>query len=210
VPRRIESHDIAGPAGRLEALLEEPEDAAPRIAVLVCHPHPLFGGTLHNKVVYRIARGLRKTGAVVLRFNFRGVSRSEGEHAHGVGEIEDARAALEWLRERYPDLPFALAGFSFGSRVITRLGCSLAGAEWLLACGFPSRHGPAEYLEACAVPKTFVQSTHDQYAPRAEFEGHYEQFAEPKKLIWVEAKDHFFAGALDEFEQAIVATNGGA
>ena len=206
MPRRIESYDIPGPAGRLEALLEEPEEGAPRIAVLVCHPHPLFGGTLHNKVVYRIARGLRKTGAVVVRFNFRGVGRSEGEHAHGIGEIEDARAGLAWLRERYPDLPFALAGFSFGSRVITRLGCSMEGASWLMACGFPTRHGAADYLETCAVPKIFIQSSNDQYGPRAEFEEHYARFAEPKKLFWVEAQDHFFAGALDEFERIVLSS----
>jgi alpha/beta superfamily hydrolase len=203
VPRRIESHDIAGPAGRLEAVLEEPEDGAPRIAALVCHPHPLFGGTLHNKVVYRIARGLRRSGAVVLRFNFRGVGRSEGEHGRLEGEIEDARAALGWLRARYPALPFGLAGFSFGARVVTRLGCAIDGASWLLACGFPTRYGTAEYLENCAIPKTFIQSTNDQYAPRAEFEEHYVRFAEPKKLVWVEAGDHFFAGALDQFEKEI-------
>jgi alpha/beta superfamily hydrolase len=203
VPRRIESHDIAGPAGRLEALLEEPEDGAPRLAVLVCHPHPLGGGTLHNKVVYRIARASRNAGMVVLRFNFRGVGRSEGEHAHLVGEIEDARAALAWLRARYPELPYALAGFSFGSRVITQLGCSAAGARWLLACGYPTKYGKSDHLDRCTVPKIFVQSTNDQYAPRGEFEEQYAGFAEPKKLVWVEAGDHFFAGALDQFENEI-------
>ncbi len=86
-------------------------EGEPRAAALVCHPHPLFGGTLHNKVVYRTARALRNSGHVVLRFNFRGVGNSQGEHAHGVGEIEDARAALDWLRARYPDLPYLLAGF---------------------------------------------------------------------------------------------------
>ncbi len=111
------------PPGALEALLEEPDHREPRMAAVVCHPHPLYGGTMHNKVVYRLARGLRAPGIVVLRFNFRGVGASEGEHAHLEGEIEDARAALAWLRARYPDLPYALAGFSFGSRVITRLGC---------------------------------------------------------------------------------------
>src|SRR5579884_3340595 len=120
MPRRIESLFIAGPAGRLEALLEEPEEA-PAQACLVCHPHPLYSGTMHNKVVYRLARGFRRSGAVVLRFNFRGVSQSEGVYDHGVGEVEDARAALGFLRERYPDLPFSLAGFSFGSRVILKL-----------------------------------------------------------------------------------------
>ena len=87
MPRRIESHFLAGPAGRLEALLEEPEDREPRMAALVCHPHPLYGGTMHNKVVYRMARGLRRSGLVVLRFNFRGVGNSEGEHGQLTGEI---------------------------------------------------------------------------------------------------------------------------
>lgn len=205
MPRRIESHDIPGPAGRLEALLEEPEHGNPRMAALVCHPHPQFGGTMHNKVVYRIARGLRQAGLVVLRFNFRGVGRSEGEHAHLEGEIEDARAALGWLRARYPELPFALAGFSFGARAITRLGCETDGASWLLACGLPTRYGASEYLETCAVPKIFIQSTNDQYGPRAEFEQHYARFAPPKKLVWVEAADHFFAGALDRFEEIVLS-----
>src|SRR5438445_9051966 len=129
------------------------------MCALVCHPHPLYGGAMHNKVVYRMARGLRRAGAVVLRFNFRGVGRSQGVHGHLTGEIEDCRAALAWLRDRYPGLPFALAGFSFGARVITRLGCELAadvpGAapriapRWLLAAGFPTRMGGAEYLEPC-------------------------------------------------------------
>ena len=120
--RRIESHFIAGPAGRLESLLEEPEDREPTEACLVCHPHPLFGGTMHNKVVYRLARGLRKAGGVVLRFNFRGVNLSEGTHDEGAGEVEDARTALAFLRERYPELPYSLAGFSFGSRIALRRG----------------------------------------------------------------------------------------
>src|ERR1700722_4769606 len=121
--RKIESLFLSGPAGRLEALLEEPDQAPPREAALVCHPHPQHGGTMHNKVVYRIARGLRRAGAVVLRFNYRGVNLSEGEYDHGEGELKDARAALAYLRERYPDLPFTLAGFSFGSRIALRLAC---------------------------------------------------------------------------------------
>ena len=200
--RRIESHEIAGPAGRLEGLLEEPEHAAPHIAAVLCHPHPLFGGTMHNKVVFRIARGLRRAGAVVLRFNFRGVGRSQGEHGNLTGEIEDARAALEWLRGRYPELPFALAGFSFGARAITRLGCSIRGAQWLLAAGFPTTLGAAEYLEDCTVPKYFLQSTNDQFGPRADFERNYVRWAEPKRLEWIESADHFFAGALEKLEDA--------
>ena len=207
MPRRIESHWIAGPAGRLEAILEEPEDGEPRQAVVLCHPHPLYGGTMHNKVVYRIARGLRSAGSVVLRFNFRGVSQSEGEHAHGEGEIDDADAAIAWMRERYPGLPFALAGFSFGARVITRLGCTLEDASWLLAAGFPTRHGSTEYLEACSKPKVFIQSTHDQYGPRPELDALFARLPEPKRLVWVESEDHFFAGGLEALEKAAAQTH---
>ncbi|HEY1337644.1 MAG TPA: alpha/beta fold hydrolase [Bryobacteraceae bacterium] len=202
--RRIESHFIEGPAGRLEALLEEPENAEPRLAALVCHPHPVYGGTMHNKVVYRIARGLRRTGIAVLRFNFRGVGQSAGEHGNLLGEIEDARAVLAWLRARYPQLPYALAGFSFGSRVITRLGCEAEGARFLLAAGFPTRYGPADYLERCRVPKNFIQSTHDQYGPKPELEAMFATWAEPKRLEWIECSDHFFADGLDALEEAVV------
>ncbi|HEV3201809.1 MAG TPA: alpha/beta fold hydrolase [Bryobacteraceae bacterium] len=201
--RRIESHWVPGPVGRLEALLEEPEDQEPRVAAVVCHPHPLHGGTMHNKVVYRIGRGLRRAGAIVLRFNFRGAGASEGEHAHLTGEIEDARAALAWLRDRYPALPFALAGFSFGARVITRLGCEMEGARWLMAAGFPTQYGSTEYFERCRAPKIIIQSTHDQYGARAEIEALYERLPEPKELIWIEAADHFFAGGLDDLEARV-------
>jgi alpha/beta superfamily hydrolase len=206
VARRIESLYLAGPAGRLEALLEEPEDAAPRLCAVVCHPHPLYGGTMHNKVVYRLARGLRRAGAVVLRFNFRGVAGSAGEHGHMEGEIEDARAALAWLCERYPALPYALAGFSFGSRVVVRLGCESAGAAFLMAAGFPTSWGQPVHLESCAAPKIFIQSTQDQFGPRAELEAMFERFAGPKELHWIESTDHFFAGGLDALEERVKAS----
>jgi hypothetical protein len=207
VARRIESLSLAGPAGRVEALLEEPEHAAARLCAVVCHPHPLYGGTMHNKVVYRLARGLRRAGIVVLRFNFRGVGASAGKHAHMEGEIEDARAALAWLRQRYPALPYALAGFSFGSRVITRLGCEAAGATFLMAAGFPTRWGSPDYLETCAAPKIFIQSTQDPYGPRAELEAMYERFAAPKQLHWIAAADHFFSGALDALEAQVKSSS---
>src|SRR5271170_5870988 len=162
MPRRIESLFIDGPAGKLEALLEEPEDREPRHAVLVCHPHPQYGGTMHNKVVYRIARGLRRAGAVVLRFNYRGVNLSEGKYADGIGETEDARAALALLRSRYPGLPFSLAGFSFGSRIILRLGCETPGPSRLIAAGFPANLSDSASLGRCPVPRVFVVGTHDQ------------------------------------------------
>jgi alpha/beta superfamily hydrolase len=205
MPRRIEACLLDGPAGKLEALLDVPEEAAPGAIALVSHPHPLFGGSMHNKVVYRVARALRSSGYAVLRFNFRGVGKSQGRHDLGVGEIEDARAALDWLRSRYPGLPYTLAGFSFGSRVILSLGCALPDAERLIALGFPAKRDPVGMLAECTVPKVFIQSTHDEYGPRAEMEAFYAQVAEPKRLIWVEAEDHFFAGGLDELERQVVA-----
>jgi uncharacterized protein len=203
MPRRIESLFIQGPAGRLEALLEEPEDQAPREAVLVCHPHPQFGGTMHNKVVYRIARGMRRAGAVALRFNYRGVNLSEGTYDNSIGELEDARAALEFLRSRYAELPFSLAGFSFGSRIILKLGCEAAGASRLIAVGFPAGDAASRSLGSCEIPRVFIQSTNDQFGPRAAMESYFGSLKDPKELIWVEARDHFFAEGLDEFEEAV-------
>jgi alpha/beta superfamily hydrolase len=196
--RKIESLFVPGPAGRLEALLEEPEDAAPREAALVCHPHPQHGGTMHNKVVYRIARGLRSTGSVVLRFNYRGVNLSEGDYAEGEGELEDARAALDYLRERYPALPFTVAGFSFGSRIALRLGCGIA--RRVIAVGFPTFYRDKSSLDTCTTPRVFIQSTHDQFGSVEEIEAIVRPLPEPKQLHLIEARDHFFAGALDALE----------
>jgi hypothetical protein len=210
MPRRIESHFIAGPAGRLEALLEEPDDRDPIYAALVCHPHPLYGGTMHNKVAYRLARGLRAAGAVVLRFNFRGVNLSEGRHDNGAGEIDDARVALEWLRQRYPDLPYLLAGFSFGSRVIQQLACPAVGAKLLIAAGFPVLHSDPEPYRTCAVPRVFLQSTNDQFGPRAAFQEFFDSLAGDNRLIFIESKDHFFVDALDPFERAVSGILGSA
>ena len=207
MPRKIESLFLEGPAGRLEALLEEPEHGEPREAALVCHPHPQHGGTMHNKVVYRIARGLRSAGSAVLRFNYRGVNLSEGEYAHGEGELEDARVALAYLRGRYPALPFTLAGFSFGSRIVLRLGCEGIGARRVIAVGFPTTYKDRTFLEGCAVPRVFIQSTRDQYGPISELEPLVASLPEPKKVILVEGQDHFFAGALDELERKIADLN---
>jgi uncharacterized protein len=210
MPRRIESLFIEGPVGKLEALLEEPDDQAPRLAVLVCHPHPQHGGTMHNKVVYRIARGLRRAGAVVLRFNYRGVNLSEGQYAQGTGEREDTRAALSSLRSRYPELPFALAGFSFGSRIILKLGCELSHEPLcLIAVGFPARQTESFELGTCHHRRVFIQSTNDEFGPRTAMQQYFDHLMGPKELLWVEARDHFFAGALDQFEATVLTVGQG-
>jgi len=203
--RRIESLFLPGPAGRLEALLEEPSAATG--AALLCHPHPQYGGTMHNKVVYRIARGLRHAGHVVLRFNYRGVNLSEGGYAHGDGELEDARAALDILRGRYPGLPLTLAGFSFGARIVLRLACGAAnretGVSRVIAAGLPTAYAGRSNLEGCTIPRVFVQSTRDEYGPVEELRRVVETLPEPKQLILVDAQDHFFAGSLDKLEETI-------
>jgi alpha/beta superfamily hydrolase len=200
--RRIESLFLSGPAGRLEALLEEPEEEPLREAALVCHPHPQHGGTMHNKVVYRVARGLRRSGAVVLRFNYRGVNLSEGSYANGEGELEDGRTALAYLRERYPDLPFTLAGFSFGSRIALRLACEKdSGARRVVAVGFPVAYKDTAGLENCTLPRVFIQSTNDQFGSVDDLTALVAKLPEPKRLVLVEASDHFFAGALDKLEE---------
>jgi alpha/beta superfamily hydrolase len=199
--RKIESLFLPGPAGRLEALLEEPEDAAPVEAALVCHPHPQHGGTMHNKVVYRIARGLRAAGGVVLRFNYRGVNLSEGRYGDGEGELEDAHAALNYLRTRYPGLPFTVAGFSFGSRIALRLGCGIA--RRVIAVGFPASYRDKAGLDTCITPRIFVQSTRDQFGSVEQIESIVAALPEPKQLHLIDAQDHFFAGALDALEETI-------
>lgn len=210
MPRRIETFFLAGPAGRLEAILEEPEHQEPVEAALVCHPHPQHGGTMHNKVVYRLARGLRKTGCVVLRFNYRGVNLSEGEYDHGHGEVDDARTGLNELRTRYPHLPVALAGFSFGSRVALRLAASgdpagrVIAARRVIAVGFPTKYPNRDYVREVRASKFFIQSTHDEYGPRPDMQEFFDSLPEPKHLSWVEAGDHFFRDNLDGYEAEII------
>jgi alpha/beta superfamily hydrolase len=200
--RKIESLFIDGPAGRLEALLEAPEEA-PREVALVCHPHPQHGGTMHNKVVYRIARGLRRAGAVTLRFNYRGVNLSAGQYAEGEGELDDARAALDYVRSRYPDLPCTLAGFSFGSRIVLRLAEErVSTTRRVIPVGFPDRYRDLTDFDM-PIPRIFIQSTHDEFGPLESIRSLVDSLTEPKRLILVEAQDHFFAGGLDQLEKEI-------
>jgi alpha/beta superfamily hydrolase len=191
---------IPGPTGKLEALLEEPEYGAPVEAALVCHPHPAFGGSMHNKVVFRLARALRRAGAVVLRFNFRGVNQSEGSYSGGIGELEDARCALGWLRERYPKLSTTLAGFSFGAGIALQLALSPEGLRRVIAAGLPARFTTAVDLSNCLIPKIFIQSSHDEFGSVEELRSFVGQLPEPKSLHVIEAADHFFTGALDDLE----------
>jgi alpha/beta superfamily hydrolase len=202
----IRSFFLEGAAGRLEALLNVGSQTATHAAV-VCHPHPLFGGTLHNKVVFHAMKALHSFGYPVLRFNFRGTGLSEGEHANGTGEVEDVRAALDWLEREYA-LPLIFAGFSFGAAVGLRAAYNDERVEELIALGLPAvpienRVYEFEFLRDCAKPKLFVSGARDQFAPPGKLEALVESFAEPKKLVRIEAGDHFFEGRLREMRETV-------
>ena len=160
----IRSLFLAGPAGRLEALLNAGSPTATHAAV-VCHPHPLYGGTLHNKVVFHAMKALNSFGFPVLRFNFRGTGLSEGEHANGIGEVDDVRAALDWL-EREFTLPVIFAGFSFGAAVGLRAAYADDRVRALIALGLPAvpvadriedRIYDFEFLRECTQAQTLRQ-----------------------------------------------------
>jgi uncharacterized protein len=206
----IRSLFLAGPAGRLEALLNAGSPTATHAAI-VCHPHPLYGGTLHNKVVFHAMKALNSFGFPVLRFNFRGAGLSEGEHASGIGEVEDVRAALDWLESKFP-LPVIFAGFSFGAAVGLRAAYADDRVRALIALGLPAvpiadrigdRVYDFEFLRECAKPKLFVSGSRDQFGPPGKLEALVNTFAEPKKLVRIEAGDHFFEGRLKEMRVAI-------
>jgi uncharacterized protein len=197
--------DLKGPAGRLEALLNEGQADAP-FAVLVCHPHPLFGGTMHNKVVYHAMKTFQAFGLPVLRFNFRGAGLSEGTHDNGRGERDDVRAALDWLEREYRR-PLLFAGFSFGSSVGLRTCCGDSRVHGMAALGLPvsaeGRDYHYHFLGECQQAKLFISGTQDQYGPRAALEAVVEAAAPPAELVFVEGADHFFAGKLDSMQRAL-------
>lgn len=194
---------IPGPGGRLEAMLWTVADANPSRAALVCHPHPLFGGTMHNKVVYQAAKALHEAGLPVLRFNFRGAGLSEGAHDKGRGEQDDVGAALNYLAEQFPRKPILLAGFSFGAWVGLRVGCEDGRVAGLIGLGLPVDSSDLGYLTECNKPKLMIQGGGDQYGSRAKLEALFATWAEPKRLVIVDGADHFFAGKLDRVGVAI-------
>lgn len=203
VKRKVQSLFLAGPAGRLEALWEEPAGSRADLAGLVCHPHPLYGGTLHNKVVHHTALALQEHGLAVLRFNFRGAGRSAGKHDRGRGEADDVRAALAHVEVKRPGAGILLAGFSFGARVGLRVGCADERVRALVGVGIPADNNDLAYLARCAKPKLFVQGTRDQFGSQAAVEAVVAQAAAPKELVWIEEADHFFTGHLSHLRQAI-------
>jgi uncharacterized protein len=186
--------------GHLEAILREPP--APFAAAVVCHPHPVHGGTMNNNVVYRIAKALGDAGAAVLRFNFRGVGASTGSYAGGVGEEEDALAALEALAQRHPGTPLWMAGFSFGARVGLTVGARDARVSKLLGVGLAMKMFDFGFLAASKKPKAFIQAADDEFGGSAQIAALVSTLPEPKRLWIVDGATHLFPQHLDPLEAA--------
>jgi alpha/beta superfamily hydrolase len=202
---------LQGPAGKLEATLWKPHgDAAPKSAALVCHPHPLFGGTLHNKVVYQAAKALDGLAMPVLRFNFRGAGLSEGKHDRGRGELDDVRAALEFLAAEFPGTPLLLTGFSFGCWVGLRAGCEDSRVERLIGIGAPVNNSDFSYLRKCGKPKLFVHGSNDEHGDVNKVRRMVEDLPGKNELMVVDGVDHFFAGKIEELGAAITRWAGGS
>lgn len=189
--------------GRLEAILKEPSGSARRGAALVAHPHPLGGGTMHNKVVYRAAAGLLEAGLVTLRFNFRGVGLSTGTHDEGRGERDDVRTALDYLTENYPQQEITFAGFSFGSRFGTERVLDDARVPRLVSIGTPVDKYDYSFLKKCKKPILFVHGDRDEFGSIESLRELYDRLECEKELVIFENCGHFFDRHLNELKDAV-------
>lgn len=194
--------------GRLEAILKEPREAEARTGVaLLLHPHPLGGGTMHNKVVFRAGAALNDAGLTVLRINFRGVGQSTGTHDEGRGEIEDVGAGLDYLSEHYRQESITLAGFSFGARVGLEVGVADARVSRLVSIGTPVDKYDFSFLKTCPKPILFVHGDRDEFGSA----GRLKELAESlppearAEVHIINGAGHFFEGHLDELKRIITA-----
>jgi uncharacterized protein len=205
--------DLVGPAGPLEALLDEPANTnftdSPRAAVVFAHPHPQFGGTMHTKGVFQGAKGLARIGCAVLRFNFRGVGRSAGAFDQGSGEKEDFKAALDYMAAHYPGAPLWAAGFSFGAWVALEVGATddrvtaLIGIAPPVATSVSGQNYTFENTLASTKPKFFVQGEADEVCPLERMWAFYGRLEEPKELVVIDAANHLFEGQAQEVGEAL-------
>jgi alpha/beta superfamily hydrolase len=194
---------IPAPHGQLEAILKQPRDGNVRGVALVLHPHPLGGGTMHNKVVFRAAAALNETGLLVLRINFRGVGQSTGEHDEGRAERDDARVALAYLATNYPDQEITLCGFSFGARVGMEVGMADERVVRLISIGTPLNKYDFRFLEQCRKPILFVHGELDEYGDVERLRELVAKIPAPAELKVIKGAGHFFDDHLDELKAAI-------
>ena len=192
--------DLYSSAGRLEALYRELQD--PHGVAVVCHPHPLGGGTLHNKVVFRAARGLENANVATLRFNFRGTGLSGGKHDEGEGEQDDVTAAIEWVKRKHPGLKLFVGGFSFGAWVSSRVACELPEVHALFLIGTPVNKYDFGYLRHCERPMLFVHGTQDEHGDAAKLEKLVQNIRDAQ-TVFVTGADHFFTKQLEALEETM-------
>jgi alpha/beta superfamily hydrolase len=190
--------------GRLEAIIKEPSDQPTGVA-LVLHPHPLGGGTMHNKVVFRAAAALQEAGLVTLRVNFRGVGQSTGEHDEGRGELDDVRAGLDYLASNYPSFKILLCGFSFGARVGLEVGIADDRVNYLIGIGTPLNRYDFGFLERCRKPLLLVHGERDEHGDIEKLRSLVSQIQSSVdvQLVVIPEADHFFEGQLNELKSAI-------
>lgn len=204
IPAREQPIAFQGPAGTLEGVLDLPVGGEPVLLAVVCHPHPLHGGTLHNKVAHTLARVLREQGAAALRFNFRGVGASAGTHDGGVGETGDALAAVAELRTRWPGLPLVLAGFSFGAGVAMRAAAA-ARPDWLVCVAPAVDRVPLADLAAPACPWLILQGDADEVVAPGSVLSWVAQAPGQPQLVSLPGVGHFFHGQLHTLREQLLA-----
>ena len=194
--------EIAGPAGRLEVVLDRPA-GTPRAASVFAHPHPLYGGTMNTRAVYQSAKALARIGVATLRFNFRGVGLSAGSFAGGIGEMDDYRAALDVMAARYPGIPLWAGGFSFGSWVAWNVSLDDPRVPLLLGIGLPVDHFDFSPLKTSDKAKFLVHGERDEVAPLRSVRKLYGELREPKELVVIDGADHVFDGRTSDLGEAI-------
>lgn len=194
---------IPGPAGRIEAILKEPRGGRPSMLAIVSHPLPAGGGTMHNKVVYRIAKALGDLGAITLRFNFRGVGKSDGSFDEGRGEQDDLRAVIEFVAVQYPALPLVLGGFSFGAWVSLSVAVNEPRVAALVLTGLPAGVFPFDFVKELRTPVLVIQGTRDQYGPIKNIREVMGRLLAESKLVEIEGGDHFLENRMEELVSAI-------
>ncbi|HET7215662.1 MAG TPA: alpha/beta family hydrolase [Terriglobia bacterium] len=200
---KIERLAISGPEGNLEGLLEWNPEWKPRQLAMVCHPHPLYGGSMHNKVVFRAAKAAINLKIPTLRFNFRGVGHSAGKYAEGIGERDDARSTLDYLTERFPQVPVSMMGFSFGSVVALAVGSTDPRVNSLVGIGLPANSTDFSFLNDDRKPKLVVQGTQDRFGSRQTVEKVFSSLKGLKRLRFVQDADHFLTGKLHDLQLEI-------
>jgi len=199
-PRALRHVDVFGSAGRLEALYRDLQD--PAAVAVVCHPHPLGGGTLHNKVVFRAARGLEAANVATLRFNFRGVGTSAGQHEAGEGEQSDVQAAIDWCLRKHPGKKLIVGGFSFGSWVASRVACELPIVDAIFLIGTPVNKYDFGFIRHCEKPMLFLHGTEDEHGDVDKLESLVQKVRNAETVV-ITGADHFFTKQLDAVEETM-------